>query len=313
MSNKVLVYIRVSSENQEGLPAGHSSLESQEADCLAYRKSNGYLTSDIQIFQDVCSARNMSKMPMFQKMMRYLKRDLAKNVVFYNITRFSRNTLQGLTYLKQFREMGVRVFSIAENCGYQCTAERHLFRSTMSVAENESDMISDRVKRSVAFRRSMGSEIGRPPYGKEAYRTSEGVRLFRKCPHEYHMIVKMLDLYHNHDQGTTVIAQYLNKQGTFNRQGNPWTTGSIRYYLDENDNMSLRKIRNVLSELEAEMTDESDEEEDFSDEEEMDHEEGPRRKKARSSSDDDEFDANHRQYATQTRKRKRVKKRSAEF
>jgi DNA invertase Pin-like site-specific DNA recombinase len=167
------------------------------------------------------------------------------NIIIYNITRFSRNVLQGLSVLDKLNKRGVKIYSVMEKCWYHSnatTADKHLFRSTLCVAENESNMISDRVRGSFSYIRSQGGHIGKVPYGFEAYRDDNKRRKIRKCKGEQLVINKILKL--RVTKTISEIVEYLNSKQILNRD-NLWSYSSISNICKKN----LQEITNSFEEI----------------------------------------------------------------
>lgn len=239
------IYVRVSSEGQINLP-GHCSLDTQERNCRNYCQEKGL--DVVQVWSEVCSARDMNEMKIQKRMFSALRH--GDTIVFYNITRFSRNTFQGLSIIKKLQnKKRINFYSVAEECSYNQTAQKHLFRSTLSVAENESDMISDRVNASLAYRRSIGSEIGAAPYGKEPYFTNEGVRKFRENQAEMRVIDTILEKHYNGDSAPS-ISEFLNENRLFKRHYQ-WSDGMVRRIIKNFARLRTRDMIQAIDEIAA--------------------------------------------------------------
>ncbi len=250
---RAFIYIRVSSESQDDAAHGHISLSVQEHECYKYCSDMHYPIE--AIYGDIGSARNMNKLPYFQKMLREVKD--GDIIVFYNITRFSRNTRQALNTINKLINKGVSLYSVGEKCGYDTTATKHLFRTTLVVAENESDMISDRIKANIRYRKRRGDIFGRIPYGYDSYRTAEGIRKLKLNKPEQIVIKRIIKL-HKQKFNKHQIASKLNIRKIFKRNHLHWTYSSIynviKRHLSPLENLS--SMRNALDHL----SDDSDQE-----------------------------------------------------
>ena len=171
-----MCYLLQSKFNQQSkYMEGHASLETQIQVCSEYANKNNYKVESV--YQDVCSGRNMDKQTNLRKLIRKIKS--GDTLIFYEASRFSRNTLQALDCFNKLKKKGVFI-QVVDECGYTNDSDKYKFRILFPKAENESDMISERVKKSVAFRRKRGDHIGNAPYGYETYLNDEGIRKLRK-------------------------------------------------------------------------------------------------------------------------------------
>lgn len=257
------IYVRVSSEGQINLP-GHCSLDVQERACREYCESQGLTVR--RVWSEVYSARDMDKMKVLKNMIRNLQ--YGDTIVFYNITRFSRNTYQGLKLIHDLmNKKRVQVYSVAEKCSYDGTAEKHLFRTTLSAAENESEMISDRVRGAIAYLRSIGSELGNPPYGKMAYRERNGVRKFKEHPDEMRVIDTILQKHYD-GVSCSSIADFLN-ENRIRKRHREWTASMVEYIIDQHAmlrNRSMLRAIEDIADLASDSSSESSDEEDSEEE-----------------------------------------------
>jgi site-specific DNA recombinase len=221
MSNSAIIYCRVSSVAQTTGP-GHVSLANQESECREY--CGGNFIPVMHVVSEVSSARSTDGQPALQKIVRTIQPDQV--LVFYSISRFSRNTLQGLTLIKKIQQKGAKVYSVTENCSYENSSDINLFNITLVAAETESHLISDRVRASVRFRRKRGDYFGKAPFGQEVFRTDTGIRKIKQNPSEQKVIrIIRAGLA---KWSPTEVARRLNDKG-YRRRGRLWTAQMINY------------------------------------------------------------------------------------
>ena len=231
------IYCRVSSEKQSRFNEGHISLQTQEAVCREYCDKNGLVVT--KVVTEVGSARNMDKLVAQKKLIRGLKEN---SVLFvYDISRFSRNVLQGLILLNKLKQRKVNVRSVIDGCSYIGTiAERHLFNTSLCFTEHQSNTISENIKRNVAHRRTLGHKIGKAPYGFMSCRTATNVRIFKKNDEEQQVIEYICKCNKDYMSATT-IATTLNEKELL-RRGKEWTYGSVRNIILKYDHISMKSI-----------------------------------------------------------------------
>lgn len=163
----VYIYCRVSSKEQSNLSTGHISLEVQEINCREYADKQGWTVK--KVVTEVSSAREMGKLKNLMALIKEIKKTRTEaTLMFNNISRFSRNTLEALLLIRDLKKHNISVFSVQEQVNMNTGGGRHTFRIMLSNAEYESDMISERVRQAFAIKRQMGSELGMAPYGYEA-------------------------------------------------------------------------------------------------------------------------------------------------
>ena len=180
------IYCRVSSKEQSNQLTGHISLEVQEVNCRQYAEEKGWIVE--KVITEVGSGRNMKKLPNLMKLVNELRKAKQKAVLlFNNISRFSRNTLEALIIIENLKKCGVTIYSVQEQLDMNKGSGRHTFRILLSGAEYESDMISERVRMAFQLKRQLGSQLGTAPYGFEAV-VEMGIRSFVENAYERDVI-----------------------------------------------------------------------------------------------------------------------------
>jgi DNA invertase Pin-like site-specific DNA recombinase len=245
-SKQAIIYCRVSSQVQSNYGDGCVSLQAQEAACREYCRENKIAV--VEVHHEVRSGRNMERMHILNRIVRKLKP--GQQIVFYNITRFSRNVVQGLNLITKIQNKGCSVYSVQEKCAYADAASQHLFRSTLCFAQHESDQISQRVRTSVAFRKARGDHFGPAPFGKKVDRLKSGKRVLLDNVAEKRVIEKIKKLYY--DKMTPIdIAHYLNGEGVLNR-GKDWTSAQISALIQKHCHLRTNDLQRAVKSLELE-------------------------------------------------------------
>ena len=147
-----VVYCRISSKEQ--------SLDMQEMKCIEYAKENGY--NVIKIVKEISSARSFSKLNNLKSLIKSIS-DV--NIIVYSIDRFCRNTMDMLNVMTVLEANNINMVSVVDHINMSTAAGRHAFRQRVSAAELESDLIAERVNRSVEYKKSLGHIFGVAPYG----------------------------------------------------------------------------------------------------------------------------------------------------
>lgn len=248
---RAAIYQRVSTDKQSDVMDGKNSFPIQYKTCLNYCESKGYTV--VKTYKDCYSGRNMDVLPEFKRMMRDTGnidgfRKQFDIIVFYDITRFSRNTSQGLNYLDRLMKKNIRVYSVMDECGYDRFTEKNVFRLILSRSENESDMIQFRVNESIRFRKNRGDKLGNPPYGMEAFRNIHNIRDFRTNSSESQIVDRIQELkYHNVNSQS--IAIILNDSGCKKRK-REWTKNSVQSVIKRYPpHLNVHAIKKSITEI----------------------------------------------------------------
>jgi len=109
------------------------------------------------------------------------------NLVIYNITRFSRNILQGLQYIQNFSNKNITLHFVEENAKTNHHLDLHRIRLGLSQSEYESDTISNRVRSNNIVLKNKGWVFGNPKFGKQVVYVN-GIRKFTDNFHEMKVI-----------------------------------------------------------------------------------------------------------------------------
>lgn len=161
MVQKVYIYARVSTKKQGNYLGGHASLECQRTFCRNYARNKKWTVE--KIVSEEYSARDMDKMKCLRSLLNVM-RD-GSILLFYNLSRFSRNTRQALNLIEKLKSRGITLVSAQEDIDTSTAFGRQTLRSQLSSAEYESDVIGERVRRVREFKKSLGGHVGSVPYG----------------------------------------------------------------------------------------------------------------------------------------------------
>ena len=177
-----IIYCRLSSPNQAIINNFHVSIENQLTACRNYCQQNGF-TIGLEV-QEIKSARDMNYLYELKKIGQNYENI---NLVIYNITRFSRNILQGLQYIQAFSSKNIVIHFVEENAKTNHHLDLHRIRLGLSQSEYESDTISNRVKANNMILRNKGWKFGQAPYGKEVVMIN-GIRTFTENQYEQKIV-----------------------------------------------------------------------------------------------------------------------------
>lgn len=148
-----VIYCRISSKLQ--------NIESQEYACKKYCNSNNMHI--VEIVHESCSGRDLKKLIHLNKL---LKKYNNINLLIYSLDRLCRNTVDGINIMKIIESKNINIISVSDNIELSTASGKYAFRNRMSSAEFESDLISERVRRSIKNKRENNEFIGGiPEYG----------------------------------------------------------------------------------------------------------------------------------------------------
>lgn len=83
-------------------------------------------------------------------------------VIVESISRLGRNTLDILTVVEQFNQMGVKFVSLKESMDTSTPTGEAMFRMMAVIAQLERDLTVQRVKEGLASAKARGKKLGRP-------------------------------------------------------------------------------------------------------------------------------------------------------
>lgn len=219
---KVAAYCRVSSSSDEQLNS--FATQNRYYTELISGKGNWQL---VDIYADEgITGTSIEKRDDFKRMLHDCERGLIDRILVKSISRFARNTTECLETVRFLKTHGISVCFEKENIDTGKVSGEMLTAVFASLAQAESESISNNMRWSYQKRMQMGTYIpSSMPYG---YVLKDGKITIN--PEEAAVVRRIYDLYLC---GTSkrAIADNLNLQGVLNRRREPWTHSSILYIL----------------------------------------------------------------------------------
>ena len=174
------------------------------------------------------SGSSVHKRPQFLAMMRDARAGKFDVIYTKSVSRFGRNTVQLLEAVRELRELGIEVIFEKEQISTLASTSELFMTIAATIAENDLQMNSDRMKWSIARRYEEGwISIGSGMYG---YEMTEDNQL-EIVPHEAEVVRRIYDMYIS-GMGCTTIAKKLNEEGIRNWLGNEWRPNGILDIID---------------------------------------------------------------------------------
>jgi DNA invertase Pin-like site-specific DNA recombinase len=160
MGSGFIGYVRVSTDEQARIGV---SLEAQEAKIRDYARLNDLDLSRI-IRDEGESGKNLRR-PGVLDIISMVKHKEIEGIIVYKLDRLSRKVIDTLNLIEQFDKSGIAFHSITEKIDTKTAAGRFFLTILSALAQMERDLISERTKGALNYKRSKGGCAGNVPYG----------------------------------------------------------------------------------------------------------------------------------------------------
>ena len=213
------IYTRVSTDEQKkhGI-----SLDAQVSKCVQYAATLGLEV--IYTGVEGLSGKDTDR-PELQTILGMVSKKSVNHILVVKLDRLSRETEDAIRLAKSFAKKGVTLHLVTEGGPVDLTdaSQEMMFTMRAAFGTFERKRIAMNTRFALARKRDLGERISRQaPYG---YRFEDGKVVV--CPDEQVVIVKIRQLMAEGYSERKVIAA-LASEGLFNREGNPFTRGTIR-------------------------------------------------------------------------------------
>jgi site-specific DNA recombinase len=215
---KVFGYVRVSTEDQakEGL-----SLPAQKAKIQAYASLNDLQLVEI-IADEGFSGKNLER-PGVKKLLDLVRDQNAEGVIVYKLDRLSRSTKDLLRLIEEvFQKGNTRFFSISEQIDTETAIGKFFLTLMGALAQMERELIAERTKATLAYKKANGEHLGAIPYG---YKLLGG----KLAPQENEQkIIKKMKRWRYEGKTLREIARRLNQEEIpTHRKGVKWSHKAV--------------------------------------------------------------------------------------
>ena len=208
---KAAGYVRVSTKDQA---ENGVSLKDQKAKIQAMCVVRG--DELIDIIEDEESGKDLNR-PGFQQIQRMVEAHEVDVVIICKLDRLTRSVGDLAQLLSLFDKHGVALVSLAESLDTQSAAGRLVINVMGAVAQWEREVISERTKAALAYKKSKGQRVGNIPFG---YKMGEGKQLVES---EYEQtIIKVIACHRDRGRSYRWIARWLNQSTYTTRKGGKW-------------------------------------------------------------------------------------------
>ena len=152
---RAAIYCRVSTDEQ----ARHGfSLDAQQESCMSYIKNFGHDLYKLYV-DDGYSAKNMNR-PALQEMLEDIRNKRIDIIIIWRLDRLTRKALDGLRMVDEiFTKYGVSFATITERHDLTTAQGRWMFTVSLANAQNERELIGERVSFGQAKKASNGRRV----------------------------------------------------------------------------------------------------------------------------------------------------------
>lgn len=197
------VYVRVSTD----MDTQKTSIAHQKNFFEKYIESKRWQL--YKIYKDVESGTSIKKREGLQELIEDSKQNKFDIVLTKSISRFARNTLEGLIIIRDFRARNIRFVTIEDGFDSE-EYDEFMFTLLLSIAQKESEKMSERIKFGKLCRAKNGYYNGsHPPYG---YKKIDKYKIISAEDISTYVVQKIFKMYLE-GKGIYKIAKELNEKG----------------------------------------------------------------------------------------------------
>ena len=208
---KAIGYVRVSKEIEEGL-----SLEAQTSRVRAMALARGVTLVDI-IVDDGASAKSLHR-PGMARLLGLVDAGAVTLVIVAKLDRLTRSILDLAALLQRFERRHVAFVSVAEDFNTGTAMGRMLLLIIVMISQWEREVISERTREVLQFKKAHGERVGTIPFG------------YHLAPDEVHLepdedeqaLIAQIRALKAGGLSTRQIADALNAAGRTTRKGTAW-------------------------------------------------------------------------------------------
>lgn len=217
---RVAAYCRVSTDSKDQLHSYRSQVQ-YYTDLI--EKNKEWVMTEVYA-DEAITGTQITKREGFQKMISDCMDGKIDMVITKSISRFARNTLDTLKYVRLLKENNVAIFFEDENINTLTMDGELLLVVLSSVAQQEVENISDNVKKGLKMKMKRGELVGFQ--GCIGYDYDPETKSISINPDEVE-IVKYIFTRYVQGAGSKIISRELNELGYKTKLGNDWTQSTV--------------------------------------------------------------------------------------
>lgn len=229
---KAIGYVRVSTtvQAEQGV-----SLENQADKIKAYCSFNDLDLVDVVVDEGI-SAKNLKSRPQAKTLIDRAKSEKLA-VVVYKLDRMFRNTVDSIITIESLEKTGVPFHSINEKLDTGSAMGKFFMTMISAMAELERNVISERTKDALSFRKSQGKRVGNITFD---YQLGDNQDLI-KDPQEQ-KILRVIRKHHKQGLSFQKIADLLNSKGFSTRKGSPFKKQNVHQILKSSESSRVNNV-----------------------------------------------------------------------
>lgn len=235
---RVFCYLRVSTDTQE------TSMESQmEGFNLKIAANPDWELAGVYPDEGLSGTR-ARKRPQFLKMIEDATAGGCEIILCKSLSRFARNTVDALTYVRMLKELGVTCIFLKEGLNTANEASEMILTVLAAFSQEESFSISENLKWGLRKRYEMGEIRWTPLYG---YRNA-GDEELKVVIHEAEaQVVRMIFNLYRKGMSIPTIVDQLNTAGVPAPRGGKWTSMTAQNMLKNERYIGDTKLQKYIS------------------------------------------------------------------
>lgn len=212
-------YVRVSTGDQADNGA---SLDAQKAKIGAWCALSNYTLAEVFTDRGI-SGKSMKNRDGLQKALALLGKGDA--LVVYSLSRLARSTKDAIAISELLNKKGADLVSLSEQIDTTSAAGKMVFRMLSVLAEFERDLVSERTKSVLSYKKAKGEKYSPVPYG-----FAEDAGRLVELAEESEVVAEILTM---KEQGSTLmaIADSLNTRGVQGKRGGKWYASTVKYLI----------------------------------------------------------------------------------
>jgi DNA invertase Pin-like site-specific DNA recombinase len=212
-------YVRVSTDEQarDGV-----SLEAQQARIRAYAEAKGLALGDV-LSDEGYTGKNL-KRPALQELLARCDRREVGAVIVLKLDRLTRRTRHLLSIVEDvFLARHIELHSVSESLDTSTPHGRFVLTLFGGLAQMERELIAERTRAALAYKREQRQPTSHPPLGFRA----NGKRCqMEPVPEELEVVRQILTLW-RHGHSYASIARKLNAEGTPTKRAGRWYHSTV--------------------------------------------------------------------------------------
>ena len=207
-------YVRVSTDEQarDGV-----SLEAQQARIRAYAEAKALRLVNVLV-DDGVSGKSLER-PALQELLAQCKRGAVAHVIVWRLDRLTRRTRHLLSLVEDlFLARKIELHSVSESLDTSTPHGRFVLTLFGGLAQMERELIGERTRNALAFKREQGQPTSHPPLG---FAVNDSRQRMIPVPTELAIVKRIFSLWRQ-GQSYRAIAAKLNAEGVRTKQGRRW-------------------------------------------------------------------------------------------